>query len=1451
MKGKLCSIFLFFLFVESESESQQSFETTFSSSSSSSSSSPLLSPFQVWQWREEAREMLEHSFGSYMQHAYPLDELKPLSCVGRRWDQRERGNLDDSLGGFSLTLIDSLDSLAVMGDLPGFRCAVSRVVKDVGFANRSVVVSVFETAIRVIGGLLSAHILSVDEKLGIWREGCLHRSVINGDENSSVSDCSLSCSGDTSLIYACDETLCLQKYDGQLLYMARELALRLLPAFDTPSGLPYHRINLHTGVVDPSSRESCTAAAGTHLLEFGVLSRLTGDPSFEAVSRRAVNALWHRKAPLTGLIGSAIDVVDGTWRTQHSGVGAGIDSFIEYLLKAGIALDDDSLIQMHSEQSDAIRKHMTRVGNMHLEVSMSTGGLLPSSSTSAASIIENDMKNKTYPYEQDDNFEDDSGALGSNRRTYMFPYASSLQAFYPALEVLSGHVAEAREHYLPLAALWSRFDALPEQFDTQADVPLNHGKDSPLRPELIESNYYLYTASRDPSYLHRAATHMRALNRDSRVACGFASVADITVTLPEYHSTENNINSAGDQKEIISSMAQSGVIPGRRRRLDDRMDSFFVAETVKYLFKTFDHALWHWCEGPTLGISWNATTCVQSWPRLQTKSSIFQENIKDDNHNNYSYYNNLLDKLFPRAHSLAFDVRQRRGYFESSSTLVNDINNNIDPMKDMDNLRSSSSLSSLALSSLPLDELRTLYSTEGHLFLLGSWSSSSIRIHSNASRSNTRKNNQRIQPSPSPSLQTSSTSISSSTPVHSLTSCPRLSPHPRAGEPPLISSKIAESALIYESTFSREENGRSGQGLHSPISFEGKTNQTNTSSNTQQGSGGASSFYSCSVATVLDAMPFLNGNQQNLNDAVFHSATSPFAIQGSADLDPSFISTYYSSTIRPSIQQAFAAHSSYQNEINQRQSAANAVAAALSFSSSSSPANNMHAANGGTAASFLGSFMSAISNAFVANNPHAGSNDGGALIMLREGYTSSITAYANDPPGQGFSLTPWTTVQILPMERLTGSLNAVGWTRRIASSITFTCGSPPMFQGQPLPQISCNVHIDTSSSSPSKTGSRNLRISVRNPTGGQWSSLSERPTGPPIPSLRWSEKQSSAARILEEKGHKEFEKVQQHLQQHQHQQQQQQLQQHQQQQGGGQVDYSTNAVDESVLLAQTIDNHEEQSSLQGNSHLLLLTPASPALFGPILTTYGLHGLLPIFAHPRSACSDIQPPPAGFQYVLVAIRGGCTFAQKAFTAQNSGFSALLVLDLLSNDDFAALGGVADFMMADDGYAVPSTQQSNNDPSKDSSVSSHGLGLYVTIPSALVSGESAKALSLTFLEGGQGTLDMMIDEAVSIKERGWQVPAGTAPAAAPNVNTASSQVVHPDIVFFSYPISIFGDALANEEATSQPIFPPPSTVAHHSKVIGDAFSHAFENLPNESLRGEKLKALYPNPYADIIV
>ena len=63
------------------------------------------------QLREETRGMFYHAYDNYRAHAFPWDELKPLSCEGRRWDRRDRGTLDDSLGGFSTTLVDALDML--------------------------------------------------------------------------------------------------------------------------------------------------------------------------------------------------------------------------------------------------------------------------------------------------------------------------------------------------------------------------------------------------------------------------------------------------------------------------------------------------------------------------------------------------------------------------------------------------------------------------------------------------------------------------------------------------------------------------------------------------------------------------------------------------------------------------------------------------------------------------------------------------------------------------------------------------------------------------------------------------------------------------------------------------------------------------------------------------------------------------------------------------------------------------------------------------------------------------------------------------------------------------------------------------------------------------------------------------------------------------------------------
>ena len=179
----------------------------------------------------KAKKMFFHGYHSYLQHAFPWDELKPLSCEGRRWDAKERGDLDDALGGYALTLIDSLDMLAIVGEKEEFVKAVNLVIQHVNF-DRNVNVSVFETTIRVVGGLLSAHMLASKDFVGLMPE-----------------------------------------YNDELLHMAVDVSQRLQSAFDTPTRIPRHRTNLKYGVPKGTTAETCPAAAGSLLPEMALLSR--------------------------------------------------------------------------------------------------------------------------------------------------------------------------------------------------------------------------------------------------------------------------------------------------------------------------------------------------------------------------------------------------------------------------------------------------------------------------------------------------------------------------------------------------------------------------------------------------------------------------------------------------------------------------------------------------------------------------------------------------------------------------------------------------------------------------------------------------------------------------------------------------------------------------------------------------------------------------------------------------------------------------------------------------------------------------------------------------------------------------------------------------------------------------------------------------------------------------
>uniref|UniRef100_A0A915BTB2 alpha-1,2-Mannosidase n=1 Tax=Parascaris univalens TaxID=6257 RepID=A0A915BTB2_PARUN len=178
-------------------------------------------------YRDKVKSMFYHAYDSYLRYAYPLDELKPISCQGM-----------DTWGSFSLTLIDSLDTLLIMGNESEFIRAAN-VIIDTVKVDANVNVSVFETNIRVVGGLLAAHFLS---------------GRVAGMKQEAGWPCS-----------------------GPLLRLAERFAQKLLPAFNTDTGMPYGTVNLRYGVHRYETPITCTAGVGTMILEFGTLSRITGE----------------------------------------------------------------------------------------------------------------------------------------------------------------------------------------------------------------------------------------------------------------------------------------------------------------------------------------------------------------------------------------------------------------------------------------------------------------------------------------------------------------------------------------------------------------------------------------------------------------------------------------------------------------------------------------------------------------------------------------------------------------------------------------------------------------------------------------------------------------------------------------------------------------------------------------------------------------------------------------------------------------------------------------------------------------------------------------------------------------------------------------------------------------------------------------------------------------------
>uniref|UniRef100_A0AAY4AXY7 alpha-1,2-Mannosidase n=1 Tax=Denticeps clupeoides TaxID=299321 RepID=A0AAY4AXY7_9TELE len=433
--------------------------------------------------RRLAKEMFYFGYDNYMKYAFPADELNPIDCRGRGPDVLNPSNINinDVLGNYSLTLIDALDTLLILGNVSEFRKAVKLVIDTVSFDKDSTV-QVFEANIRILGSLISTHILLTDP----------HHPF-----------------GDVAM----------EDYDNELLHLAHDLAVRLLPAFEnTNTGIPYPRVNLKSGVPPDSINETCTAGAGSLLVEFGVLSRLIGDSTFEWVARRAVRALWSLRSNETGLLGNVVNIQTGQWVGKQSGLGAGMDSFYEYLLKSYILFGDSEDYRMFTAAYQSIQNHLRR---------------------GRESCNEGEGDPPLYV-----NVNMFNGQI-------MNTWIDSLQAFFPGLQVLVGDVENAICLHAFYYAIWKRFGALPERYNWQLQAPdvLFY----PLRPELVESTYLLYQATKNPFYLHVGMDILQSLEKNTKVKCGYATLHNV-----------------GDKSK------------------EDRMESFFLSETCKYLYLLFD-----------------------------------------------------------------------------------------------------------------------------------------------------------------------------------------------------------------------------------------------------------------------------------------------------------------------------------------------------------------------------------------------------------------------------------------------------------------------------------------------------------------------------------------------------------------------------------------------------------------------------------------------------------------------------------------------------------------------------------------------------------------------------------------------------------------------------------------------------------------------------------------------
>ncbi|MEO7524285.1 MAG: glycoside hydrolase family 47 protein [Ferruginibacter sp.] len=386
-----------------------------------------------------------HAWQGYKKYAYGADDLKPLTKKPGLWYKHS----------MLMTPVDAFDTFTMMG-LAEEAGEAKKMILSTFSSNVDNEVQVFEVTIRLLAGLITAYEL-----------------------------------------------------DGDSLFLvkATELANRMMPAFNTPTGMPYRYVHLQTGMVRDSANNP--AEIGSLMMEFGQLSKLTGDRKYYAAAKNAVMQVYSRRSKID-MVGEKINVNTGEWISKESHISGYIDSYYEYLYKSWLLFGDIDFKDAFDKHNIAIKKYLVdkmdsgwflRHVNMHTGIETAT----------------------VY---------------------------GALDAFYAGLCAYAGDIETAKHLQDANMHMWVKFNMEPEEYNYKTDSVLNAYY--LLRPENIESCFYLYRATQHAEYLWNAKLMIEDILTHCKTATAFAALKDVR--------TFEQANS---------------------------MESFFFAETLKYAWLIF------------------------------------------------------------------------------------------------------------------------------------------------------------------------------------------------------------------------------------------------------------------------------------------------------------------------------------------------------------------------------------------------------------------------------------------------------------------------------------------------------------------------------------------------------------------------------------------------------------------------------------------------------------------------------------------------------------------------------------------------------------------------------------------------------------------------------------------------------------------------------------------------